>query len=189
MRDAYKRRPNDFKRRILIRIHTNRKDLFENEYQWLQLIKKEELRVRYYNIVNHLYHENLDNFVYSRKNKTWSPETREKISASLRGKKHTLERRKNQSEAAKKRKPITEETREKLRKRKNHLGHKHTEETKKIIGRKSGLARLGKSRGKCKNLSEETKENMRLARLKKWADPEYREMMMNARMKKEIQNG
>lgn len=50
MRDAYKRRPQDFKRRIIERIYTNRKDLYERERHWLSFIKDEELSAKYYNL-------------------------------------------------------------------------------------------------------------------------------------------
>ena len=53
MRQGYKHRPYDFKRRILSRIYTNRVDLLEEEYKWLSKIKKEELGKRYYNLHNH----------------------------------------------------------------------------------------------------------------------------------------
>lgn len=43
-------RPNDFKRRIIKRVYTNRKDLLEAEYKWLSMIKEEEIKVRYYNL-------------------------------------------------------------------------------------------------------------------------------------------
>ena len=43
------RRPEDFKRRILKRVYTSRKDLYEEETRWLQMIKPEEVKVRYYN--------------------------------------------------------------------------------------------------------------------------------------------
>ena len=57
MRNTYKRRPNDFKRRILSRITTNKKDLLEEEYRWFQMIKKEELGTRYYNMsIRHFGH-------------------------------------------------------------------------------------------------------------------------------------
>jgi hypothetical protein len=42
MKRAYKTRPEDFKRRILSRVYTNKKDLLEEEYKWLKQIKKEE---------------------------------------------------------------------------------------------------------------------------------------------------
>lgn len=53
MKKAYKRRPNDFKRRILSRIYTNKKDLLEEEYRYLNMIKDHELKVRYYNLHNY----------------------------------------------------------------------------------------------------------------------------------------
>lgn len=49
MRHAYKRRPQDFKRRILKRIDTNRRNLLKEEQKWLNLVKKEELGKSYYN--------------------------------------------------------------------------------------------------------------------------------------------
>lgn len=50
MRKTYSRRPQDFKRKILARVHTNRKDLLEAEYNFLQRIKPHEFKTRYYNI-------------------------------------------------------------------------------------------------------------------------------------------
>jgi len=53
MRNAYKRRPSSFKRRIISRIYTCRKDLLIKEYTWLSMIKQEELKgIRYYNMNN-----------------------------------------------------------------------------------------------------------------------------------------
>ena len=53
MKKAYKIRPQDFKRRILYRIYTNRKELLEQEFKWLSLIKPYELHGKYYNLYNH----------------------------------------------------------------------------------------------------------------------------------------
>jgi hypothetical protein len=53
---AHKRRPSDFKRRIIKRIYTNKIDLFASEQYYLNQIKKEELRVRYYNLQTHWEH-------------------------------------------------------------------------------------------------------------------------------------
>lgn len=50
MRDSYRRRPLDFKRRILVNNIPDRKQMFEEEYKWLRLIKQEELGKRYYNL-------------------------------------------------------------------------------------------------------------------------------------------
>lgn len=53
MKASYRKRPSDFKRRILARVYTNKQDLLEEEYLWLSLIKTEELGgVRYYNMHN-----------------------------------------------------------------------------------------------------------------------------------------
>lgn len=51
MRQSYKRRPHDFKRRILQR-NIEKRLLKEQEYQWLKLIKEDELGFRYYNLNN-----------------------------------------------------------------------------------------------------------------------------------------
>ena len=48
--NAIKKRPADFKRRILQQItFTDRKQLLDIETAWLQLIKREELQTKYYN--------------------------------------------------------------------------------------------------------------------------------------------
>ena len=52
MKQAYTIRPQDFKRRILSRIYTNRKDLLAEEHKWLSMIRDHELKVRYYNVIN-----------------------------------------------------------------------------------------------------------------------------------------
>lgn len=50
MKRAYKRRPFDFKRRILSRISSSRELLLKEEQKWLDLIKSEEVGKRYYNL-------------------------------------------------------------------------------------------------------------------------------------------
>src|SRR5690606_37816302 len=62
MNDAYKRRPNDFSRRILSRIYTNNTDMYDKEYEWLGLISEEDLGERYYNLKKHRFdHSTSDN--------------------------------------------------------------------------------------------------------------------------------
>lgn len=53
MKSAYKRRPYDFKRKILKSNIIDKKDLLEEEYKWLSMIKKSELGKKYYNLHNH----------------------------------------------------------------------------------------------------------------------------------------
>jgi len=50
MMQAYKHRKNDFKRKILSRIATNRLDLLKEEQRWFDMIKPNEIKVRYYNL-------------------------------------------------------------------------------------------------------------------------------------------
>ena len=50
MKQAYKKRPGDFKRRILKVVTSTRKDLLLKEEVWLDKIKREELGKRYYNL-------------------------------------------------------------------------------------------------------------------------------------------
>lgn len=54
MKKAYKKRPQDFKRRILKLIYTDRKDLLIEESKFLERIKDKELGTRYYNLTKHL---------------------------------------------------------------------------------------------------------------------------------------
>ncbi len=55
MRKSYRRRPQDFKRRILKKIYTNKVDLLEEEFKWLSLISDSELGKKYYNLRKHHY--------------------------------------------------------------------------------------------------------------------------------------
>lgn len=50
MRQAYSHRPQDFRRRILSRITTNRSDLLMEEQRWFDMVKPEEIKIRYYNL-------------------------------------------------------------------------------------------------------------------------------------------
>ena len=52
MRDAYRRRPNDFKRRILKR-NIIKTELLTEEHKWLSMILDEELGKKYYNLHKH----------------------------------------------------------------------------------------------------------------------------------------
>lgn len=49
MSNAYQYRKQDFKRRILLRVYTNRDDLLSEEQKWLDLIPREEFGKKYYN--------------------------------------------------------------------------------------------------------------------------------------------
>ena len=119
MLQAYRRRPQDFKRRILERFE-DRAMSHEVEHRWLQMMKPEELRQRYYNLCNRRFgHWSTDE--RSRKSVgqkiASSPGWREKLSRSLKGKPFSEDHRKNISLAAKTRKTrsLSAETKEKIR--------------------------------------------------------------------------
>ena len=52
MRDAYRRRPQDFKRKIIAKVTTSKADLLKKEYEYLSLIEEFELGQKYYNMTN-----------------------------------------------------------------------------------------------------------------------------------------
>jgi len=148
MNRAYKRRPEDFKRRILKKIYTSREDLLNEEYYWLRFIDDGELKVKYYNTINKKFNHwsvserdsvrktisektkeamwrddvrtNYIKGMKTRDNKSADPEVRRKRSISMMGK-----------NVGKKR---TEESKRKMSKAK--MGTKHTEEhiRKKMVG-------------------------------------------------------
>ena len=91
MRDAYRRRSQDFKRRILIRIYSSRENLLKEEQYWINMIKDEEIspqntssqkrkNVRYYNINKII---NTKNWCYTEEQQS---KIGEKISNSKKGK-------------------------------------------------------------------------------------------------------
>lgn len=93
MKISYKRRPQDFKRRIIFKSDSILyKDLLFEEYKWLSLIKEEELGKKYYNITNHHPNhwaagENIDEIkkkTTSKINKPMSEEQKQKISKTMK---------------------------------------------------------------------------------------------------------
>ena len=49
MKNAYKRRPHDFRRRVIVKI-ADRKELLLEEQRWLDMIKDDEIGKKYYNL-------------------------------------------------------------------------------------------------------------------------------------------
>lgn len=101
---AYKKRPDDFKRRILKKITSSRSDLLEAEYRYFSTIKDEEIRTKYYNLntksTGHwvAYPEKIKTIREKISNKTKEamarPEVREKLDKhydAIRGKKQPKE--------------------------------------------------------------------------------------------------
>lgn len=95
MKNSYKRRPEDFTRRIISKIYTNRKDLLLEEYKWLSMIRKEELGTKYYNLHNNKAgHWSTDKKKYvkvaEKISNAWTPERRKKMSESKMGDKNPM---------------------------------------------------------------------------------------------------
>lgn len=108
MRQSYNRRPQDFKRRIIKKIYTNRTDLLNEEQRWLDMIDEtltmkycttdeQRSKVKYYNItmsVKKPWHQYPDNIKTigqkisaSKKGKSTGPCSPEKAAAISKAKK------------------------------------------------------------------------------------------------------
>jgi hypothetical protein len=154
MKNSYKRRPNDFRRKILKKIHSGKKELFESESYFLNKIKPEDFGKKYYNLKNNIKHwsQNYENYdaikekislsQKGRPGRKWTQESKNKLSVSLTGRK------------------LSEETKSKLSSinKGNAIfaGKKHSEETKLKISK----ANSGKKYFSEKKHSEETKLKM-----------------------------
>jgi hypothetical protein len=125
MRQAYLRRPETFKRRILYHLLTNdRSILLQEEKRWLDMIKDEELSNRYYNVLRNAWGLNSDEIAENCKSHWKDPVAKENHKKSMR-KAWTPERKKAHSEKLRKKwesgaysdRPynLSEENREKLR--------------------------------------------------------------------------
>lgn len=163
MRNAYRNRPHDFKRRILKRISTNKEELLREEHRWLLMMKPEELKGnRYYNVYNHLFSHwsSADEKIQDVTSKIITKESNLKRSISLKGRKTSEETRKKLSVIAtlnmtterrakismslrgKKRKPLSEDHRKKCSENSKKLqalgiigmrGKRHSEKTKALM--------------------------------------------------------
>jgi hypothetical protein len=115
MRDAYRKRPSDFKRKIISRIYTKRIDLLEKEQQWINLIKEYEFRNKYYNINSKVFYSWCEDETATKsikekisiktKEAMQRPEVRQKYLDGLKNRKNSSvdpEVRKKKSESMKK---------------------------------------------------------------------------------------
>ena len=147
MNSAYKRRPNDFKRKILKNNIDEKKKILIEEYHYLSKIKKEELGKKYYNLNNHHFghwstNEQIKMTVGEKI--SMSPNRAANIAKALTGKKLSLE------------------TKEKLRQA--NLGKKYSKEVnaKKGINNRdySDKIFVEKMSLAAKNRSEETRKKI-----------------------------
>jgi len=101
MKRAYRLRPHDFRRRILVKELSSPYDMFQEEQRWLDMIKPEEMRVRYYNLCKFAKnHWRTSNDVGS---------TVEKIAANTKAAMARPEVRQRYLDGLKKRKPLSTE--------------------------------------------------------------------------------
>lgn len=178
MKAAYEKRPTDFKRKILKR-NIPSEILLDEEYRWLNLIKKDELGKKYYNIRN-----TRSNLWYQIEDKKTT--VAEKISRSNRGKKRTEEQKKRMSDAQKGR-VLSREHREKIadslrgrkqpssvieKRSKSMIGHVVTDQTRaklritssrQVMSAESRRKISESKRGKPHPISEETRKKISTA--------------------------
>jgi hypothetical protein len=167
MRDAYRRRPDDFKRRILVSSFRDRKTLLEHEEVWLK--KAERKKNRYYNIKFVTSHVQ-----YPIKHWSYNLHKKEvvsrKISLKLLGRTHSeisIEKMKQRKHS--------DETKQKIRDK--HLGFIHSQETKN----KMSKSRIGNQWGKGAVRDKQFRENVSKFHTGKINSPETIEKMRAAK--------
>lgn len=164
MRNAYRRRPHDFKRRIIQKI-TDRSVLFEEEHKWLQLISDDQLGKKYYNIRKHRWGHWTTDVNNSR---TISEKISQKVKEYRRLHPESEEHRRKKREIMIKRwnDPISRDKIIASNCIPSRLGKTHSEKTKKLLSEKrkgrpawnKGLRGLKhknpRSKEHCKKISE-----------------------------------
>jgi hypothetical protein len=143
MRDAYRYRPKDFKRRI-VQNNIKRNMLLNEEYRWLQMIKDDEMKVRYYNLSK-------KHFGHWSNNENTNKTVKQKLSEATKKLHQDPAYREKFLEGRKKLPPRTEEAIKKTAD--SNRGKKRTEETR----RKISDSNKGKILGP---LSQKTKEKL-----------------------------
>ena len=94
LKKAKNNRPNDFKRKIILKIYTSKQDLLLEENRWLSMIKPNEIKTRYYNLRIHefghwsadkdLEHTTRERISIKTKEAMQRPEVRENYLAALK---------------------------------------------------------------------------------------------------------
>lgn len=156
MRNTYRRRPEDFRRRILAFVYTTREDLYQEEYKWLCKIKPEEMRVKYYNLC-------LKKFNHWTSDEEKSLTVREKLSKTGKQKHQDPEYQK-----------IFEAGREKIRGRK---------QTPEVVAKRAAAIKVAKQKQfpienrKVRSAKGSAEHSAKLseASKKRWAQPDAKE--------------
>jgi hypothetical protein len=169
MMQAYKLRPNDFKRRIISKIYSCKQDILNEENRWLSMIKPNEIKTKYYNLRIH-------EFGHWSTDKDLEQTTRERISQKTKEAMQRPEVRENYLTAMKNRdtrssnlevrakrsnsmmgknvgRVHTDETIEKNRL--GHLGKIHTDETKSKIAKAGVFKALNAKVVSCRHCGTE----------------------------------
>jgi hypothetical protein len=161
MKQAYNHRPHDFKRRIIERVYTNRKETFIAEEKYLDLIKQNEFGKKYYNLKNikghwstdenkrlsinekiSLSHKNDPNWGAWSKGKTVSEETKQLLREANRKQFENIEQREMRKEKSKE---LWKNPEYRKKTTGSHKGKKHSKETiKKIKNSKIENGTFGK---------------------------------------------
>jgi hypothetical protein len=167
MRDAYRRRPQDFKRRLL---RTNIKDktkVLEEEYRWLSKIKIEELGERYYNLSSrHFGHWLMTNDYKSNKHPFFGKKHSEETKQKMRGRKVSEETREKLKESAIKQFSNPENRKKageaNIGRTSYMAGKTHTDEARKKMSESLiGNVPWNKGKSGLQTHSEETRQKMR----------------------------
>ena len=213
MRDAYRRRPEDFKRRILSKIYTDRKELFLIEDKWLKLVKNKD---KYYNMnFNVFYHwasdPNVTKSVQQKLSeastaKHQDPEYKEKFKKgreAMRGKKQSPEniekRRLGMLKAMAEKFPNetryvplnrnSQEYRDVLSQKSKEMWNNRSDEERKLIGDRISQTNQGLQNRLGKKTSEETKKKIGDANRGKTTSEETKEKQRKAKLGKKQSEG
>jgi hypothetical protein len=172
MRDSYRRRPQDFRRRI-IKSNLSRENMYLEEQRYFDMIKTEEIKERYYNLSlsskdpwhkHPLKNKSIgEKISFKKKGKPTVPCSPEKAAKISEVKKRKIAERGG----------FSEEHKEKLRQSK--LGKKHTEEWKQQNSERMKVQWSDGSRKRAepkKTMSREEQDKLCSHQLKsRWADP------------------
>ena len=163
MRNAYKRRSHDFKRRIIARISSSRKDLLKEEERFLMMIKLSEMKKKYYNLkrghIGHWSDDDKKRLTVGQKISA-SPNRAANISKANKGKVRSEDFKKRISITLTGRKGLTPSLEHRLKISLSQRGkprQKHSKETKQKISEAL----------KGRIFSKEHKKNLRLAEQRK----------------------
>ena len=173
MKRAYNKRPEDFRFKIISK-HNDVQSTFDKEYEYLQMIKQEELGKKYYNLA--IFHWN------GGKKRTISEETKRKIGDGNKGKIRTEAEKQNLREKRALQKQIFSKEMllkmsERMSGEKNSFfGKRHSEEAKMKMSKAA----------KGKIISEETKKKISEAKKGKIRTKEHQEKLNRSHIGKKL---